>query len=147
VGAAPATPRSLDAIGQRGELALCAHPNALSFASKTGDPPGFQIELGQAIAAQLGVGQAQHWVINSVQYRRADCDIVLDAIADKAAVAEVGLRLSRPYYRSGVALAVARESPVTSVAGLGAGRRVGVPVVSLVAMRLAQQGVEMSPFA
>jgi polar amino acid transport system substrate-binding protein len=147
LSALPAAPRSLDAIGQRGVLALCAHPNALPFASKHGDPPGFQIELGQALAAQLGVRLAQHWVINSFQYRRADCDIVLDAIADKSALAEVGLRLSRPYYRSGVALAVPGNSSVTSLDGLGAGRRVGVPVGSLVAMRLAQKGIETSPFA
>jgi polar amino acid transport system substrate-binding protein len=147
LGVAPATPRSLDAIGQRGALALCAHPNALPFASKKGDPPGFQIELGQALAAQLGVALAQHWVINSFQYRRADCDIVLDAIADKAALAEVGLRLSRPYYRGGVTLAVPGDSPVASLAGLGPEKRVGVPVGSLVAMRLAQQGIATSPFA
>jgi polar amino acid transport system substrate-binding protein len=147
LSALPAAPRSLDAIGQRGVLALCAHPNALPFASKHGDPPGFQVELGQALAAQLGVRLAQHWVINSFQYRRADCDIVLDAIADKSALAEVGLRLSRPYYRSGVALAVPGNSSVTSLDGLGAGRRVGVPVGSLVAMRLAQKGIETSPFA
>ena len=31
-------------------ISLCAHPNALPFASRKGDPPGFQIELARAIA-------------------------------------------------------------------------------------------------
>ena len=47
------------------------------------------------------------WVVLSFQYRRVDCDIVMDAIADPEAQSEVRLRLSKPYQRSGVALAVA----------------------------------------
>ncbi len=146
LGTAAAAARSLDAISQRGALALCAHPNALPFASKKGDPPGFQVELGQALAERLGVSLVQHWVINSFQYRRADCDIVLDAIANKAALSEVGLRMSRPYYRSGVALAVRRDSDVASLASLGPGRRVGVLVGSLASMILEKRNIEVTPF-
>ena len=113
---AGALPRSLEAIGQRGSLAVCAHPNALPYSSKRGPLPGFQIELAEALAERLGVSLARHWVINSFQYRRADCDVVLNAIADKAALAEVGLRISRPYYRTGVVLAVREDSPVSSLA-------------------------------
>jgi ABC-type amino acid transport substrate-binding protein len=47
--------RSLAAIRDRGLLSLCAHANALPFASKTQDPPGFQIELARALADALGV--------------------------------------------------------------------------------------------
>jgi polar amino acid transport system substrate-binding protein len=146
LGVAGAAARSFDAISQRGSLALCAHPNALPFASKKGNPPGFQVELGQALAERLGVSLAQHWVINSFHYRRADCDIVLDAIANKAALMEVGLRMSRPYYRSGVALAVRRDSDVSSLAGLGSGRRVGVQVGSLASMILEKQNIAVTPF-
>ncbi len=139
--------RPLDAISQRGAIALCAHPNALPFASKKGDPPGFQIELGQALAARLGVSLAQHWVVNSFQYRRADCDIVLDAIANKEALREIGLRMSRPYYRSGVAMAVRGDSTLSSLAGLAPGQRVGVQVGSLAAMALEKRNVAVRPFA
>src|SRR5690242_18474518 len=96
-----ALPRSLEAVEQRGSLALCAHPNALPYSSKRGPVPGFQIELAEAIAERLSVTLTRHWVINTFQYRRADCDVVLNAIADKAALAEVGLRMSRPYHRTG----------------------------------------------
>ncbi len=41
----PAQARSLDTIRSAGVLGLCAHPNSLPFASKAGDPPGFQVEL------------------------------------------------------------------------------------------------------
>lgn len=146
LGAAAADARSFDAIKQRGALALCAHPNALPFANKKGDPPGFQVELGQALAERLGVSLMQHWVTNSFQYRRADCDIVLDAIANKAALSEVGLRMSRPYYRSGVALAVRRESDLSSLANVGPERRVGALVGSLASMTLDRRNIAVSPF-
>jgi polar amino acid transport system substrate-binding protein len=147
LGAVNATARSLEAIRQRGALTLCAHPNALPFASRHGDIPGFQVEIAGALAKRLGVSLEQQWVINSFQYRRAGCDIVLDAIADRAALAEVGLRMSQPYHRSGVALAVGPKSGVASLAELGPNLRVGVPVGSIVSMTLGKRAVKTSPFA
>jgi polar amino acid transport system substrate-binding protein len=90
LGPGNATARSLESIRQRGVITLCAHPNALPFASRQGDVPGFQVEVARALAKQLGVSLQQHWVVNTFQYRRADCDIILDAIADRAMLAEVG---------------------------------------------------------
>jgi polar amino acid transport system substrate-binding protein len=141
-----ASARSLEAIGQRGAIALCAHPNALPFASRRGPVPGFQVELAEALAARLGVALERHWVINSFQYRRADCDLVFDAIADRGALAEVGLRPSRPYQRSGVVLAVRGEGPISSLGDLAPGERVGVQVGSIAAMRLGQQGIAITPY-
>jgi len=146
LGAGGALPRSLEAIGQRGSLAVCAHPNALPYSSKRGPLPGFQIELAEALAQRLGVSLARHWVITSFQYRRADCDVVLNAIADKAALAEVGLRMSRPYQRTGVVLAVREDSTLFSLAHIGSARRVGVQVGSLASMTLSKRGIETTPF-
>jgi polar amino acid transport system substrate-binding protein len=147
LGAVNSTARTLEAVRQRGALTLCAHPNALPFASRHGDIPGFQVEIAGALAKRLGVSLEQHWVINSFQYRRADCDVILDAIADRAALAEVGLRMSQPYHRSGVALAVGPRSGVASFAGLTPGQRVGVQVGSIASMMLDKRGVKTSPFA
>jgi len=146
-GAANATARSLEAIRQRGAITLCAHPNALPFASRSGDVPGFQVEIAKALAKRLEVSLEQHWVINSFQYRRADCDIILDAIADRAMLAEVGLRMSRAYHRSGVALAVGARSSAASLAEMGSGQRVGVQVGSMASMMLGQRGIKTSPYA
>jgi polar amino acid transport system substrate-binding protein len=74
--------RSLDTIRASGVLGLCAHPNSLPFASKAGDPPGFQVELGNALARELGVFLRPDWIITEYQMRSAGCDIVLDVIAD-----------------------------------------------------------------
>ena len=141
-----ASARSLNTIRARGALGLCAHPNSLPFASKTGDPPGFQVELGRALANELGVRLATEWIVVPSQIFRADCDIVLDTIADPQAQAEAGLQLSSPYYRGGVALAVPHGSSVTSFGDLNDRTKVGVQVGSLAAMVLNQRHVTISPF-
>jgi len=143
---ASADARSLETVIERGALTLCASPNALPFASKTGPVPGFQIELGEKIAEQLGVKLTREWVISAIQYRRADSDLVLDVIARKDTPPAGGVKVSRPYHRSGVVLAVRGDSPASSLASLGSDQRVGVPVGSLVSMTLAKGGTPTSPF-
>jgi ABC-type amino acid transport substrate-binding protein len=142
----PGSARPLDVIRGRGVLTLCAHANALPFASKKLDPPGFQVELGRALAAQLGVALEVQWVTTGFQFRSADCDMVLDAIAVPEAQAERRLALSTPYQRSGVALAL--RPPPRGGAGFGdhAGQRVAVQVGSLAAMLLSQRGARIVPF-
>src|SRR5579883_150416 len=138
--------RSLDAIRESGALGLCAHPNSLPFANKAGDPPGFQIELGNALARELGVSLRLDWIITQYQMRSAGCDIVLDVIADREAQGETRLKISKPYYRTGVALAVPSASQLTSFKSLGEHTKVGVLVGSMAAMTLGQRHVPTSTF-
>ncbi|WP_409187601.1 substrate-binding periplasmic protein [Bradyrhizobium sp. RDM4] len=138
--------RSLDAIRNSGVLGLCAHPNSLPFANKSGDPPGFQIELGNAFARELGVALRPDWIITQYQMRSAGCDIVLDIIADREAQGETNLKISKPYYRTGVALAVPRGSKLTSFNSLDEHSKVGVLVGSMAAMTLGRRHVATSTF-
>ena len=144
IEAAPA--RSLEMIRATGALHLCAHPNSLPYASKAGNPPGFQIELGEMLAEELGVSLVTEWIVVPSQAFRADCDIILDAIADPEAQADTGLRISKPYYRSGVGLAVPRGTAITSFASLNDHTKVGVQVGSVAAMLLNRQHVQTSTF-
>jgi polar amino acid transport system substrate-binding protein len=146
VSGAAALPRSLQSIADRGAVTLCANPDALPWASKTGPVPGFQVELAESLAARLGISLTREWVISAFQYRRVDCDLVFDAIANKGASVEGGLRLSRPYQRSGVVLAVRSESGIASLNDLRAGHRVGVLIGSLISMRLDTRGIQTTPF-
>src|SRR5215472_10961961 len=146
LSATAALPRSLAAITERGTLTLCANPDALPWASKIGAVPGFQVELAENLAGRLGVSLTRQWVTSVFQYRRVDCDVMFDAIASKGASVEGGLRLSRPYQRSGVGLAVRDDSSITSLAGVAAGQRVGVLVGSVVSMTLDKRGVATTPF-
>ncbi|MGC2316900.1 MAG: transporter substrate-binding domain-containing protein, partial [Bradyrhizobium sp.] len=144
VGAVEA--RSLDTIRSVGAIGLCAHPNSLPFASKAGDPPGFQVEMGQALARELGVSLKLDWIITQYQIRSADCDIMMDVIADREAQGETHLRISKPYYRTGVALAVPSESKLTSFKSLDEHTKVGVQVGSVAAMIIGQRHVPTSTY-
>jgi polar amino acid transport system substrate-binding protein len=138
--------RSLAAIKDSGTIAVCAHPNALPFASKDGKRHGFQVELAEALAKELGVSLTREWVITRYDLFRAPCDIVMDSIADRAAQADSGLQLSRPYRRAGVVLAVREdERRVRSLAELTGSRRVGVLTSSIAAMTLNARGIDTVP--
>jgi polar amino acid transport system substrate-binding protein len=142
----PVHARTLDAIRASGVLGLCAHPNSLPFASKAGDPPGFQVELGRQLARELGVSLRLDWIITQYQMRAANCDVLLDVIADREAQGETRLRISKPYYRTGVALAVPSSSALTSFKSLGEHTKVGVQVGSIAAMIIGQRRVPTSTF-
>jgi len=142
----PAQARTLEAVRSSGVIGLCAHPNSLPFARKAGDPPGFQVELGQLLARELGVSLRLDWIITQYQMRSAGCDILLDVIADREAQGETRLRLSKPYYRTGVALAVPSTSALTSFQSLNGSTKVGVQVGSVAAMIIGQRHVPISIF-
>jgi len=139
--------RPLESILNRGVLLMCANPNALPFASKTGDRRGFELELGEALASQLGVKLEVGWVVFPNQLGRVDCDIVLDTIADQTTAQERHLRLSRSYLASGVAIALRPGvSGVAEFADLKKGQRVGAIVGSLAGVTMGQKGLPTIPF-
>jgi polar amino acid transport system substrate-binding protein len=142
-----ASTRPLGSIEARGVISLCAHPNALPFASRKDDPPGFQIELARAIAGQLGVALDVAWVVSPIQYRSAECDIIMDTIVDEQLQAEGRVRVSKPYHHSGVALALPRGADGgSSFRDLDRKKRIGVQVGSLAQMILGQRGQQTTPF-
>jgi polar amino acid transport system substrate-binding protein len=142
----PASARTLSAIKESGSISLCAHPNSLPFASRTAQPPGFQVELGQALARQIGVSLALEWVLISYQIPRTSCDIVPDTIAADDAPTDYGIKLSKPYYRSGVVLAVAEDSAIRSFDDLNGHTKVAVQSGSLAARSIDQRHVPISVF-
>ena len=98
------------------------------------------------MARELGVSLRLDWIITRYQMRSAGCDILLDVIADREAQSETRLALSKPYYRTGVALAVPSASKLTSFKSLDANTKVGVQVGSFAAMILSQRHVPTSTF-
>jgi polar amino acid transport system substrate-binding protein len=144
--AAPASARPLDQVIESGNLALCAHPNALPFSAKEGERHGFQIEMAEALAKSLNVALETNWVITGFDRNRTECDIVIDAIADAEAQEENHIKLSKPYRRSGVALAVrADDGSITSIGDLDNVAKVGILPGSMAAMVLGKRGVRTTP--
>jgi polar amino acid transport system substrate-binding protein len=142
--AAPAAARALADIKTSGVIVLCAHPSSLPFAKKDGNRHGFQVELAEALAKQLGVKLDRDWVITRFDLNRTQCDIVMDSIVDPEA--QQGLQLSKPYRRSGVALALrGRDKQTRSLDDLGGEHKVGVLTSSLAAMTLDERGIDTIP--
>src|SRR6266699_1206674 len=147
LGPSEAAGRTLAAIQSRGAIAVCAHANALPFASRKDDPPGFQIEIARALARELGVGLEVAWVTILYQRSAVNCDIVLDAIVDKEVQEDSPVKVSKPYQRSGVGLALPAGAESTKTFGdFQKGKRVGVQVGSLAQMVLSQRGLQTTPF-
>jgi polar amino acid transport system substrate-binding protein len=146
LAAMPAVARPLASIEARGAIRVCAHPNALPFASRADKPPGFQIEIARALAHELGVSLDVAWVVSPIQYRSAECDIVMDTILNEDVQSEGRIKVSRPYYRSGVALAL--PSKVDGVRSFSdvSDKRIGVMAGSVAQMVLGQRGFRTSPF-
>ena len=142
-----ASARSLEQIQASGMLGVCLPANSLPFSSRHDTPGGFEVELAGLLARQLGVSLDAQWVISPIQVVRASCDLLLDVIADPEAQGESHLILSKPYYRSGVALVVPRGSPITSFATLDNHAKVAVQIGSIVAMILGQRHVGLSAYA
>ncbi|MBO0710423.1 MAG: transporter substrate-binding domain-containing protein [Acetobacteraceae bacterium] len=143
----PSAPaRSLSIIREGGSIGLCVHPNALPFSSKTAEPPGFQVELGRALAKELGVSLDLDWVTISYEVPRTSCDLLLDMVADRDVDLDYGIKLAKPYYRSGVGFVVPAASKIVSFNDLDQHTKVGVLVGSVAAMVLDKHHVPISIF-
>jgi len=103
---------SLASVRERGTFNICAHPDALPYSSQNGSAPGFQLEIADAIAKQLGVGMRVEWIVFTRHARRVDCDASIGTIvkADEPGPRR-GPRLTKPYVSAGYVLVVPAASP------------------------------------
>ncbi|MCC7548397.1 MAG: transporter substrate-binding domain-containing protein [Burkholderiales bacterium] len=144
---APAQARTLAEVRQLGQISMCANDDALPFASSKPDDPGFQVELGRAVAAGLGLNLGTEWIFPRRRANTVNCDMLFDTVADSK-VHEGRLLLSRPYHRSGVALGMSQsESAVNDFREIPKGRKVGVMINSIASVVLGKQGLTTSPYA
>ena len=138
--------RTLAEVKARGVISMCANPDALPHSSNRADAPGFQVEIGRALANALGFPLQVEWIIPRARAGLVDCDMLLDTIvADD--VERAPLRFSHSYQRSGVALAF--RSGVAAARGfqdIPPELRVGVLVNSVASKVLGQRGVRTVPY-
>ena len=145
--AGPIAARTLADVKLLGVISMCANPDSLPHASNRPDAPGFQIEIGRAVAAALGVQLQVHWIIPRMRAGLVDCDMLMDSIVDP--VTQRGpIKLSQAYQKSGVALALrAGNDTVQRFQDLPPQRRVGVMTNSLASKLLNQRGLYTVPYA
>ena len=142
-----ASARTLEQIKATGVVTAGLPANALPFSHRQGEPRGFQVDVAGALAKQLGVSLEEQWVISPVQAMRANCDLRLDVIADAEAQQASRLVLSKPYYRSGVALVAPPARALNALADLSERTKVAVMVGSITSMILGKRHVGLTTFA
>ena len=139
--------RTLAEVKSLGAISMCANGDALPYASSKPDTPGFQIEIGRAIAEGLGVPLNIEWILPRRRANVVNCDMMLDSVNDPE-VHEGRLRLSRAYQRSGVALGLGRDAgSIKDFKELKKGQKIGVMVSSYAGMVLGRAGKSISPYA
>ena len=147
LAAAPAYSRPYEEIRARGEIAVCANPNALPYSSNRPERPGFQIEIARALAAKLGLRLHVDWIVPRMRAATVDCDMLMDTIT-RPEVQGPAIKLSAQYQTGGVALAFAPgQATVASYRDLKAGTRVGVMMNSLASLIVSKTEARMVPFA
>jgi polar amino acid transport system substrate-binding protein len=146
---APATAkaRTLEEIKSLGIISMCANGDALPYSSKDPDKPGFQIEIGRALAEGLGVSLNVDWILPRRRANVVNCDLMFDAVNDPQ-IHEGRLLLSRPYQKSGLALGLRSDAePITDFKELKKGQKIGIMVGSMASMVLNKAGKSTSPYA
>ena len=139
--------RTLAEVKSLGAISMCANRGALPYASDKQDAPGFQIEIGRAVAEGLGVPLNIEWILPRRRANVVNCDMMLDSVNDPE-VHEGRLRLSRPYQKSGVALGLGRDADsINDFRELKKGQKIGVMVSSYAGMVLGKAGKSISPYA
>ncbi len=139
--------RTLAEVKSLGAISMCANRDALPYASNKPETPGFQIEIGRAIAEGLGVPLNIEWIFPRRRANVVNCDMLLDNINDPE-VNEGRMRLSRPYQKSGLALGLHRDAEdISDFRELKKGQKIGVMISSFASMVLGKAGKTTSPYA
>jgi polar amino acid transport system substrate-binding protein len=139
--------RTLAEVQSLGAISMCAHPDALPYASDKPEAPGIQVEIGQSIARGLGLALNTEWVVPRRRVAQVNCDMLFDSVNDPK-VYDRPLLLSRPYQKSGLALGLGRDAGMIGhYRELKKGQKIGVMVNSVASVVLGKAGVTTSPYA
>ena len=74
---------TIEEINKRGALRVCALADRLPFSSRDTSEKGFQIELAEEIAKDLGVSLEITWLRYRFHARKAGCDMMMEAVSKK----------------------------------------------------------------
>jgi polar amino acid transport system substrate-binding protein len=145
---ASAEARTLAEVQSLGAISMCANPDAMPHStSKDSTNPGYQVEIGRAIAESLGLKLNVEWIFPRRRANVVNCDMMMDTVNDPP-VYEGRLLLSVPYHMTGIALGLARNTEgINSFRDFKKGQKLGVMVGSLSSVVLGKRGVSISPYA
>lgn len=147
VAAPDAGARTLAEVKALNTITMCANAEALPYSNKNPAEPGFQLEIGKAVADGLGLSLNVEWILGRRRANVVNCDMMLDVTNDPE-VHEGKFKLSHPYQTSGVALGLGKgAAPISDFKELKPGQKIGVMVGSFASMVLGKAGKSTSPYA
>lgn len=137
---------SLAEIRGKGYVRVCADPANLPFSSSRGGTPGFEVELAQAVAEELGVEAQFQWILTWVrpvwELKKGNCDLFL-GLPPTARFKQSNpwIAVSRPYYTMTYAVFTRSDAGVAGPADL-TGKRVAVDAGRPAEYYLLAKGLE-----
>jgi membrane-bound lytic murein transglycosylase MltF len=84
---------SLTEVRQNGILRVCANRSALPYSNLTdrGGSAGFEVELAEVLAHEMGLELGVVWVRNAGDTKNSDCDVLMGVVASAASYDREGL--------------------------------------------------------
>ncbi len=147
-GSAQAQQTTLERIKRLGTISVCADPDRLPYSSEKLAPAGFDLEIAQEIAKELGVKLGYNWYSTHRgtkivrQLAETTCDFFpgfpVDATFEEA---NFKIILTKPYYSSGFAVVARADAPDTILQDLKT-KGVGVQMGTLPDFKLFDRGYE-----
>ncbi len=143
-----AAAESLGEITRRGYLEVCAHPDALPYSKQDASPQGFQLDLGQQIATDLGVRLHVDWIVFTRHARIVNCDALLGTIVTDDSKGPRGAKASVPYASGGWVLVLpANAATVTRFEDAAGDKGIGVQYASWVHYTLDTRKLKTRQYA
>lgn len=150
--AALAQQATMERIKRLGTILVCADPDRLPYSSEKLNPAGFDLDVSQEIAKELGVKLGYTW--HSTHRGKKIVRQMVDGTCDffpgfplESSFEEDNFRvvLSKPYYSSGFATLTRSDAPETILQDSKA-KGVGVQMGTLPDFRLFERGYERKLF-
>ena len=137
-----------DRLKERGGITLCADRDFLPHSSDKMDPPGFDVEVAQAVAAELGLKLNYKWVVTRKGYRalrnlyRDECDFFMGLPDDENFLDEAfRIAVTEPYYNGGFAVLIRKDAKSKKLEDYKS-EGVGVQMITVPDFRLFDDGYE-----
>lgn len=148
-GEANAQQATLERVKRAGEIKVCLDQNNLPYSSDKADTPGFDTELSQEIAKDIGIKLVPFWYATNVGKRALrqmhgenNCDFFPGLPHDESFEDNnFKVALSKPYYVGGFATMARADAAGTILADIKA-KGVGVQMGTLPDFKLFEKGFE-----
>lgn len=138
----------MQVLKDRGNIRLCADAEFLPHSDSKMNPPGFDVEVAQAVAKHMGLDATMHWVVTMKGFRAlrnlydGECDFFMGLPRDESFLDEAfKLDVTSPYYNGGFATLIRKDAKSQTLTDYKASG-VGVIMATVPDVRLFERGYQ-----